>query len=110
MFFLSKSPIDLPIVVNSLSMRAFRFSTSMFTCPIKSFLISFKTISEILFVFLVDVFGVPRRGVGEISSSTNSLFSQSNFEFSSIRFFVRRTQRVSCIVVSSQFVAEDLFI
>ena len=42
-------------------------------------LISFKTISEILFVSLVDVLGLPGTGVGEISSSTNSLFSQSNF-------------------------------
>ena len=81
----------------------------MFTCCIKSFLILFKTITEILFVSLIGVLGVPGKVVGEISSSTNSLFSQSNFKFSSIRFYVRRIQRVSCIVASSQFVAENLF-
>ena len=95
--------------MNSLSIRALRFSTSLFTCRTKSFSTSFKTISEILFLSLVGELGVPGTGVGKILSSTNSLFSQSNFKFSSIRFFVRRIQRVSCIVVSSQFVAEDLF-
>ena len=81
----------------------------MFTCCIKSFLILFKTITEILFVSLIGVLGVPGKVVGGISSSTNSLFSQSNFKFSSIRFYVRRIQSVSCIVASSQFVAENLF-
>ena len=61
-------------------MRAFRFSTSLFTCRIKSFLISFKTISEILFVSLVGVLGLSGTGVGKVSSSTNSLFPESNFK------------------------------
>ena len=75
-------------------MRAFRFSTSLSACRVKSFLISLKTISKISFVSLVGVLGVPGRAVGKISSSNDSLFSQSNFKFSSIRFFVRRIQRV----------------
>ena len=49
-FVLFKSSIDLLIIANSLSMRAFRFFTLLFICRVKPFSISFKTISEILFV------------------------------------------------------------
>ena len=84
--FLFKSSIDLFIIVNSLSARAFRFSISLFTCRFRSFLISFKTISEIFLVSLISVLGRPGRGVGKISPSASSLFPESNFKFSSIRF------------------------
>ena len=43
--------------MNSLSIRAFSFSTWLFTYQIKSFLISFKTTGEILFVSLEGVLG-----------------------------------------------------
>ena len=57
---------------------------------------------------LLGILGVPGGGAGKISSSTN-LFSQSNFKVSSIRFFVWIIHRVSFIVASCQFAAEDLF-
>ena len=45
------------------------FLLELFTRLIKSILISFKTISEILFKSLVGVLGVPGTRVGEISSA-----------------------------------------
>ena len=69
-----------------------------------------KTKSEISFVSLIGVLGRPGRGVGKISSSTNSLFPESNFKFLSIRLFVWRMQRVFSTVASAQFVVENLFI
>ena len=47
--------------------------------------------------------------VGALGRPGSSLFPESNFKFSSVRYFVRRIQRVSSTVALSQFVDEDLF-
>ena len=82
-FFLFKSS-DLFIVVNSSSMRDF---FCIFSRRIRS----------------------SRKRSWRNLTSTNLLLTESNFKFSTIRFFVRRIPRVSSTLASSQFVAEDLF-